>query len=154
MQDFGQELSNTETTSDTALTQQEIALENANQASIQGNSAKNTTLSQYYAKIKTVLDTSTLDEKHPQINLTLTSSENVGTAEFIISLTGTSCLQTENINLCAATRKQTFNSKTSPKILTLSQAGTKAGNTMLLIKICIPGSQDCITKTQRITIKE
>ncbi|MDR2415562.1 MAG: hypothetical protein LBD75_02910 [Candidatus Peribacteria bacterium] len=150
MQEFG----STEPTPETILTQQEMSLENANQTSMQGNSATATTLSQYYSKIKAVLDTATLDDKHPQINLTLTSSENVGTAEFSISLTGTSCLQIENTDRCKTPRKQTFNPQTAPKTIILSQAGSKAGQTMLLINICIPGSKNCITKTQRITVKE
>jgi hypothetical protein len=151
MQDFGQQLGITD---ETSLTQQEISIENTNQASMQGNSNTHKKLSQYYSKTKAILDTTTLDEKHPTIDLALTSTEDVGTVTVSISSTGTSCLQIENRNRCNTPRSQTFNPKTTPKTLSLSQAGTKAGNTMLLIQICIPGSQDCITKTQRITVKE
>ncbi|MDR2540432.1 MAG: Ig-like domain-containing protein [Candidatus Peribacteria bacterium] len=112
-------------------------------------------LYQYYTKVKTYVDSNTIDEKHSSITLDLTSNTDLGSMEFIITSTGAGCFQIDGKSLCNGGKR---NSRINPNIATTSLKITptdkKAGISLIQIKICIPGTQDCVTKTQRITTKE
>jgi hypothetical protein len=132
----------------------ETQTELANKALLASGSSTTQQLSQYYAKVKTYINANTINEKTQTLTLQLTSAEDLGSIEFIITSTGASCLQADEKNLCnGAKRTERFNPKTASKQLTITSADKKAGITLLQIKICIPSTQSCVTKTQRITIQ-
>ncbi|MDR0860796.1 MAG: hypothetical protein LBO09_07700 [Candidatus Peribacteria bacterium] len=113
------------------------------------------TLYQYYTKVKTYVDSNTIDEKHPSITLDLTSATDLGSVEFIITSTGAACFQIDGKSLCnGGKRNSRINPKLSQTSLKITPTDKKAGISLIQIKMCIPGTQDCVTKTQRITVKE
>lgn len=127
-------------------------IENENKQLFEGTNGKR--LSEYYAKIKTNLDTNTINKKTPNATLKLSATTNIGTIDINISGTGDSCLQINSTNLCNKQRTKRFNPYESIETLTVSPADKKAGSSMIIIEICPPNQTSCVKKTQKIEIKE
>ncbi|MDR2191144.1 MAG: hypothetical protein LBP53_08525 [Candidatus Peribacteria bacterium] len=102
MEDFGQErkdLISTDDTPETLLYNKENSIESTNTTAIQADASKR--LSTFYSKIKTYLNTTTINEKNPTAQLSISSIENVGLVDINIILTGSqSCLKIDNTDLC------------------------------------------------------
>ncbi|MDR0607411.1 MAG: hypothetical protein LBG52_03475 [Candidatus Peribacteria bacterium] len=160
MQDYGNQWEDSRkeavSTSDQAesnLINLETQAELANKTRISSGSHTKE-LSQYYAKVKTYINANTINEKTSNLKLELTSATELGSIEVIITSTGASCLQVNGKNLCnGAKRTKRFNPKTTPQQLDVTSADKKAGVSLLQIQMCIPGTTDCVTKNQRITIQ-
>jgi hypothetical protein len=128
--------------------------ETANQIDAENQkNLKDPKLADYYAKIKSYLNATTISEKQPTLTLTLSAASDVGTVDFNISLTGTSCLQIDTTNLCNGKRTKKLNPQQHPETLTLSPANKKAGDSLLIVEICPPSSTTCVKKTYRITVQ-
>jgi hypothetical protein len=157
MTDYGDERENSRNEAVSTTDQAESDLINLETQTELANKALLTDsqqLSQYYAKVKTSINANTINEKTQTLTLQLTSAEDLGSMEFTLTSTGASCLQADEQSLCnGAKRTKRFNPKTASQQLTITSADKKAGITLLQIKICIPSTQNCITKTQRITIQ-
>ncbi|MDR0370204.1 MAG: hypothetical protein LBH96_07085 [Candidatus Peribacteria bacterium] len=157
MQDYGNQRENLIKTSEEndksiQLSMAASQIENENKQLFEGTNGKR--LSEYYAKVKTNIDTNTINKKTPNATLKLSATTNMGTIDINISGTGDSCLQVNTTNLCNKQRTKRFNPYESVETLTISSADNKAGSSMIIIEICPPNQTNCVKKTQKLEIKE
>jgi hypothetical protein len=119
------------------------------------NMEKSKRLADYYNNIKTFLSNTTLNTRQTSSTLKISSTIEVGTVEFHISLTGDSCLQIDTTNLCTNERIKAVNPKNTPQTLTVSGiTGSKAGVSLMTVAMCQPGTSNCVTKSHRVILKE
>lgn len=123
---------------------------------------KDPALFKIYGDIKVVINQNYLSDYQTWILLSIESVKDNWVLDFEVSLTGDVCLNAgisdshSNMkhNFCLAPYRFSGNMKDRGKLFLIGNADGKAGDWLLIVKICLPSdSTKCVQKTHKITVQ-